>query len=134
MASSRDRTDVGIPRIRSPFFTCSPSNLIKYAAVDPVPNPTTCPSLTYCKLARAAASFSESFAICPFAVFVNNRVFLVFLEEQLFALPVEERPFRATIELPNSNRALAPVPLHVITGGTPGKQDFPSASLPSLAK
>ena len=53
-----DFTEVGMPRMRSPFFTRSASSLMKNAAVDPVPRPTTCPSFTNCKLARAAASFS----------------------------------------------------------------------------
>jgi hypothetical protein len=51
--------------------------------------------LTYCKLARAAASFSESFAIRPFALFVKQPRFFLSLEKQLFALCVQERRFSA---------------------------------------
>ena len=52
-------SEVGMPRIESPFRTSSPIFLTANSAVEPVPRPTIMPSLTYSHAASAERCFSE---------------------------------------------------------------------------
>src|SRR6185436_16341378 len=53
-------SEVGMPTIRSPPFTRSPSSFTAYAAVEPVPSPTRMPSFTSATACAAATAFSRS--------------------------------------------------------------------------